>query len=289
MANPIRLFHAGLSQYFIVDGDRVYADLDGDGLVTKRERYSGPAVAALAAANRHFTVYYDAPFPGARSLDPQITSGGRLNDKEAASFSADRAVPAKRSDLLAHLDFFDQEDGDGVIGVGENFRGWRTLGYGVLKALMLTVGSAIVFGRAAARFGIDVERIAEKRPKGSTGIYGPDGDIDRARLAAFAAMFDGACPDGVLTHDRFRVALAERAHLGSIPRRQFESLLLLTARINGSRTVTKDQFLGLFDNSLFWAAASIPDRSGRRALGALTPTRLAQLRTETPFSRASRA
>jgi hypothetical protein len=42
--------------------------------------------------------------------------------------------------------------------------------------------------------------------------------------------------------------------------------MALTSRINGSRTVTRDQFVGLFDNSLFWAVASLPDRSGRRRL-----------------------
>ncbi len=61
-------------------------------------------------------------------------------------------------------------------------------------------------------------------------------------------------------------ALAQRAELGRIPRRQFESLLALTERVNGSRVVTRDQFLGLFDNSLFWTVASLPDRSGRHRL-----------------------
>jgi len=60
--------------------------------------------------------------------------------------------------------------------------------------------------------------------------------------------------------------LAQRVELGRIPRRQFKSLLFLTERINGSKTVTKEQFLGLFDNSLFWVVASLPDRSGKRRL-----------------------
>ena len=110
---------------------------------------------------------------------------------------------------------------------------------------------------------VDVERIAEKRPSGSTGIYGPDGNVDPVRLAAFASVFG---PTGVLTHDELRTALAAKTSLGRIPRRQFESLFILTERINGSKTVTREQFLGLFDNSLFWAVASMPDKAGRRPL-----------------------
>ena len=80
-------------------------------------------------AARHFADYYDAPFPGAKSLDPLITSGGRLNEKEAARFARDpKGVVAKRPDLLGHLDFFDRADGDGMITIGESYRGWRDLG-----------------------------------------------------------------------------------------------------------------------------------------------------------------
>jgi hypothetical protein len=173
-------------------------------------------------------------------------------------------VPAKRPDLLGHLDFFDRRDGDGMISLGENYSSWRDLGYGVLKSLTLTVGSAVVFGRLADGMAIDVERIFEKRPRGSTGIYAPDGNVNQARLAEFAVMFDRSAT-GVLTHEELKHAL-DRAQLGTVPRRQFQSLLLLTERLNRSKTVTKSQFLGLFDNSLFWLAASIPDKHGRRRL-----------------------
>jgi hypothetical protein len=37
--------------------------------------------------------------------------------------------------------------------------------------------------------------------------------------------------------------------------------------------VTRDQFIGLFDNSLFWAVASLPDRSGRRPLSSRATSR----------------
>jgi len=266
MVRPIRLFHAGLGQYVIVDGEAVYADLDGDGRIARSERYTGEAERALVGAARHFADYYDAPFPGARSLDSQITSGGRLNDKEAERFSRDlKGVLAKRPDLMGHLDFFDRADGDGMITLGENYRSWRDLGFGAVKSLILTVSSAAVFGRIADGFAIDVERIAEKRPRGSTQIYGPDGNVDQARLAEFAASFDDGA-NGVLTHDQLRAALAVKAQLGTIPKRQFVSLFALTERINGSKTVTKEQFVGLFDNSLFWTAASMPDNSGKRRL-----------------------
>jgi hypothetical protein len=263
----MRLVHAGLDKHFIVDGEMVYADNDGDGKIAKSDRYKGPAEAELVAAARHFDVYYDAPFPGAKSLDPQIISGGRLNAKEAAQFSGDpRGVLAKRPDLMGHLDFFDRRDADGMITLRESYRSWRDLGYGPVKSLVLTAGAGLVFGRLADGFGIDIGRIGEKRLTGTTRIYGPDGNVDHARLAELAAVFDERSTNGVLTHDELRTSLAEKAQLGRVPRRQFETLLMLTGRLNGSRTVTKAQFLGLFDNSLFWTAVSIPDKTGRRKL-----------------------
>ena len=117
-----------------------------------------------------------------------------------------------------------------MITPGENYRSWRALGFGVMKSLVLTVGSVVAFGRIADGFGIDVERISEKRPKGSTQIYGPDGNVNRARLDEFAAVFGPTC---VLTHDQLKAALADKVKLGMIPRRQFQSLFVLTEHING--------------------------------------------------------
>lgn len=267
MARPLRLFHAGAGSYFIVDHERVYAGQGGTERIAKGEPYAGPHEKALLEAAAYFDDYYDVPFPGAPSRDPEITSGGRLNAREAARFRTDPGgVAARRSDLAGHLDFFDGFDGDGVISLSENYRSWRRLGFGVVKSLIQTAGSAVIFGRAADRFGIDIERIGAKRPRGSTGIYDSDGNVDQSRLAEFLTAFDERPPLGVLTHDELRAALAARAHLGTVPRRQFESLCLLTARLNRSATVTKEQFRGLFDNSLFWTTASIPDPTGRRAL-----------------------
>jgi Ca2+-binding EF-hand superfamily protein len=266
VTRPMRLFHSGLGQHFIVDDGKVYTDTDGDGYITVAEAYTGPAKSALLASAAHFSAYFEALFPGARSMDPLITSGGRLNDKEVDKFLNDpKGVIAKRPDLAAHLDFFDRHDATGMITLRQNYRGWRDLGYSRFRSLTLAIGSAIVFGRAVDRFGIDIERIAERRPKGSTGIYGPDGNVDSTRLAHFTAAFDQGT-DGVLTHDRLRHILEHRSRLGRIPRRQINSLFALTERINGSKTITRKQFVALFDNSLFWTLASIPDRSGRRKL-----------------------
>lgn len=265
-ARPLRLWHTELARHFVVEGDAVYADLDGDGRITRTERYTGDAAAALLAAARELDQVFEVPYAGAKGADPFVTSGGRLNTREAAAFAGTAGVPVKRPDLLAHLDFFDRHDGDGRICLSENYRGWRDLGYGVWKALTLTIGSAAVFGRIGDRFAIDVERIGERRPRGSTGIYGADGNVDAARLAAFAAAFDRAPGGGVLTHDELRAALAAKAALGTVPRRQFESLCLLTEKLNGSKTVTREQFLGLFDNSLFWTVVSLADSAGKRRL-----------------------
>ena len=87
--------------------------------------------------------------------------------------------------------------------------------------------------------------------------------MNPARLAEITAVFDGR--DG-LTHDEFRAALSARVPLGSVPRRQFQSLYALTARTNGSPTITPAQVVGLFDNSLFWGIVSLPHRYGGRRL-----------------------
>ena len=44
------------------------------------------------------------------------------------------------------------------------------------------------------------------------------------------------------------------------------SSCLLTEKMNGSKTVTREQFLGLFDNSLSWTAVSLADSAGKRRL-----------------------
>jgi hypothetical protein len=263
MPRPIRLRHTGLDAHFIVDGDRVSADLDGDGRIAAGDRYEGPEVAALAAAARYFEAVYEMPYPGAPSQEPAIQSGGPLNAKEAAAFRQASGVPARRPDLLGHLDFFDRRSGDGVVSVVENYRSWRDLGFGVLKSVVQTIGSSIVFGRISDRFGIDIERIWARRPKGATGVYDARGNVDPGRLAEITAVFDRS--DG-LTLDEFRAALAARVPLGSVPRRQFESLYALTARANGSASITRAQVVGLFDNSLFWAIVSLPHRYGGRRL-----------------------
>ena len=131
-------------------------------------------------------------FPARRARMRRSPAVGPLNDREAARFAIDPdGVVAKQQDILGHLDFFDHVDSDGMITLRENYHGWRSLGFGRLRSLLLTLGSALIFGRVGDGFGIDVERIAEKRPRGSTGIYGSDGNVDRTRLAAFAAAFDG--------------------------------------------------------------------------------------------------
>ena len=69
----------------------------------------------LVAAARFLDEYYAAPFPGARTLDPSIVSGGRLNAREVSAFGSARGVMARRPDLMGHLDFFDRTSGDGWI------------------------------------------------------------------------------------------------------------------------------------------------------------------------------
>lgn len=263
MPKLLRVHDARLQQWFIVQDGTVYADLDGDGRISHRDGCGADSHPTVARAAKFFDDYFEVPVPGTPSPEAGVSSAGTLNTREAAAFAAGPpGVAARRSDLLGHLDFFDRRSGDGFIGLGENYLGWRDLGFGRAKSLMQALGSALVFGRILQGLAIDIERIAERRPKAPSGIYGADGNVNRARLEEMAAMFDG---QPVMTHAAFRAALASRAHLGTVPARQFESLCALSAKSNGAATVTRTQFLGLFDNSLFWAAVSMPrGSSGRR-------------------------
>ena len=110
---------------------------------------------------------------------------------------------------------------------------------------------------------IEIDRIATKRYS-STGIFDRKGGVDEIRLAPYLAEFDGAC--GELSFDDLFAALDRYSGTGVVNRRQFRSLFAVCSRLNANRNViTKAQFIGLFDGSLLWLAASTTTNAGRRA------------------------
>ena len=58
----------------------------------------------------------------------------------------------------------------------------------------------------------------------------------------------------------------ELTRAGLVSRGQFRSLFAVCRRMNGEREfITREQFIGLFDGSLLWRAASMTNSAGRRA------------------------
>ncbi len=266
MPNPIRVHHLESDQYFIVDGEDVYGDSNQDGRISKDDKLSdnslGVKLNSIRDAGKYIQDTFAVPYPGSRNQDGSIVSAGPLNDVEAKNFKEDVAgVPLKRKDIWSHLDFFDGQH-DGKITFGEDYRGWRSLGFPMLRSVFGALASAVIFGRIKDGFAIDVERIQAKRPKGTSGIYDKEtGDIDRARLDEFLVEFDKRGADGVLTQSKFKQLLRDMGELSFVPMNQYKTLMSLCENLNGEKTVTKKQFAGLFDSSLLYMAAAKNQRA----------------------------
>jgi peroxygenase len=256
------------SQDVIVEGARVYADINGDKRIAKNEEIGPSALGSrydvLIEATRFIERFCDTRVPGITNADGTIVSGARLNATEQLDFESGDGTPETRTRLFEHLSFFDQKN-SGTVSPGDNYRGWRSLGFGVFKSLQLAAGSAAVFGR---RHGgtVIIAEIGTSRPSGATGIYDRDGNIDEARWAQFRAAFERTARSGVLTQDDAKAVLAEQVTLGTVPRRQFGSLYAVCEKMNGTKTITIDQMRSLYDGSLLYRAASLTDDSGRRRL-----------------------
>ena len=273
-SNAIRLFHASTDQYFIVKDGRVYTDLDDDNLISRQDTMTGPrkgvSPAELIAAADYFGALYETPYPGAPSLDRSIRSGGYLTLPELRQFEDTLTpVPSARTALERHLDFFDAGRRDGRVTIRENWSGWRRLGYGFFRSLMGTAGAAVLFGRLLEGFSIDIAHIKSKRPSKSTGIYDERGEVKRDLLDEYVAEFRKHATGGFTSQDKALEIIEAKAHPGTISRRQFKSLFDLCTRLNLSeKVINEEQFRGLFDGSLLYVAAAIPDSHGRRRVTA---------------------
>lgn len=250
----------------IVADGKAYTDRDGDGRIARTDEAQHVRQPALVEGARYIDAYFDSRVPGLRTPDGSIISNGALNAQELREFASSPGTSTRRSLLLEHLAFFDRGN-SGRIGLRENYDSWRALGFGVLKALKLTLGSALVFGgRPQNGFSIDLATLNQRRPVGSTGIYDKNGNLDEARLAELCHVLGAAAVEGLVPHDKARSIMSEWVKLGPVPRRQFESLFTLAEKMNGSRTITLDQVRWLYDGSLLWRASSMADTQGRRTL-----------------------
>jgi hypothetical protein len=266
----IRLRDCDTGTHYIVDttARTVCANLEESPRVSRADAVA-PALAerALAAATE-YEEYFVRAIPGTRTPDGKFVVRGGLTRAEAAALAAGRDVQAERTALELHLDFFDA-DGDSRITFMENYRGWRALGFSRFTAALKAFFAGIVFG-----FRIDIDRIASRR-YASSGVFRPGGGIDEGRLAPYLAEFKDA--GGELSFAQVRAALERNADPGPVSRGQFRSFFAVCRRMNAGRNVvTRAQFVGLFDGSFFWQAASMTDKAGRRARMLRAKAKLAQ-------------
>jgi hypothetical protein len=256
----LRLRSCDTATYFIVDTKTraVYADLEERGAVNRGNAPdAGLAERALQSAC-DYAEYFVRAVPGTITPDGRFFVRGPLTQAERADLQAGGEVPTERPALLLHLDFFDAEL-EGRITLSENYHGWRALGFSWRAAALKAFFSALFFGWPT----IEVGRIGAKRYT-STGIFDRHGRIDEARLAPYLAEFDAA--GGEMSFEQVRDLLKRRSPNGVVSKLQFGSLFEVCKRQNGNREViTEVQFIGLFDGSLLWQAASMPNNAGRRA------------------------
>lgn len=264
----LRLHDRQTDRRVIVEGGHVYADVDGDRRIGKNDELSasalGPRHGALVEAARYIDQCFDRRVPGVTTADGTIVSGATLNAVEQEEFESGKGTAVERGHLAHHLSFFDARN-TGIINLGDNYHGWRTLGFGRLRAALQTVVSAAVFGWRRGGT-IVIAEIGRDRPSGATGIYGPDGNIDEARWAQFLAAFERVARHGILTEDEARAILADQVTLGTVPKGQFRSLFRVCERMNRSKTITIDEIRWLYDASLLYRAASMTDDGGQRTL-----------------------
>lgn len=257
----IRLRDCATRTYFVVDSTArtVYADLKERGAMGRGDQPDAALAERALESAAHYAEYFARAVPGTQTPDGKFFVRGPLTQAERAALGAGDDVPTERSALQLHLDFFDA-DLDGRITLRENYRAWRGLGFSPLGAAVKAFFSALFFGWPT----IEIARIQARR-YASTGIFDRRGAIDQARLAPYLAQFDAA--GGELSFEQVLELLKHRSPRGGIvSRRQFGSLFAVCKRQNGNRKViTKAQFTGLFDGSLLWQAASMPNRAGRRA------------------------
>lgn len=218
---------------YVADEHHVYG-ADPDGRIRARPLPEAPAL--LRRAREHFYAT-DPRVPG--QVHGEVTSRGKLNRVEIQQLHSTDGLVAVRPMIEEHLAFFDPS-GHGHISWRDNYQSWLDLGESPARALLQTVGSALVFGR---RHGGVIQIADLPRPAGATGIYD-----DPSRLEALLqSLGPGPYPSA-----RLQSALGR---LGRVPARQFQSLFRLCRRLNGADTVTADQLRWLYDGSLLWRAA----------------------------------
>jgi hypothetical protein len=268
----LRVDHAPTGQSFIVDlAEReVRADLDGDGRVQSREVLRGDppglGLKEIIAAAEAIRAENDIPWPGASCKShPGFVSGFRLDQDEVNRLKKykgdmeDIGVAPKLTDLQVHTLMFNLlgRTAD-TAGYKENRAGWKMFEKGGLRALFQTIGSIVMFGNVfKGTISVRTSDMASRRPSKSTGIFGPDGNLDHAKLSIFRSELTNMAaqyPNRALPQADFLARLDEKDSLGFLTRAQWKSLFRLLERMGGKAEITVANFEDFYSNKLFLEA-----------------------------------
>lgn len=129
-------------------------------------------------------------------------SGSRRHSALRCQFIGGSYDPARhtqgaaRTALQRHVDFFDR-DGNGVLTIREIASGLNRLQIGpFVTRLPVAILVALLLGRKTwgvvyPTLTINVDAIHRGRHKSTTGIFGPDGELDEARFVELFQRYDG--------------------------------------------------------------------------------------------------
>lgn len=266
----IRVRHLPSKRSFIVDLSEavVRYDRDGDGRIHRsevmREPVDGVSPALVLAAAADIRSAHPIPWPGRPSPQhPDFVSGWRLTPAEVKRlklFEGDQqeeGVPARLTDLQVHVLVFNLGDDIEHSRLSENLQGWRGLERSPMRAVMMTLASALRFGANLPSMAVPLSQqaMAKTRPARRTGIFDADGMIDHERLEAYrAALQQLAGSGGGVSKPDFIALLEQRNALDMTTRRQWDTFFRLMQRRHGSETITVDDFDKFYDGRLLFEA-----------------------------------
>ena len=255
-----RLLDTSTKRVVVVDPSSARAWSGEGGKIRAADELDGPVRSGALFAVSEIEQLFLGPVPGAATPGGEFVVAGAASPRELKILTDGGSIEVGRSKLAQHLDFFDSNR-DGVLTIGEVFRGFRRLGFRIVPSAVKAAATVVLFGGLKNRFRIDIDEIGANRIRSSTGVYDSEGDIDVGKRAELLSEFEHR--GGALSEQDLRSILQKR-NIGFVSKSQFGSLMSVCARINGTRTITAEQFSDLFEGTLLWQAASLTDDSGRR-------------------------
>jgi hypothetical protein len=265
----LRVDHAPTGQSFVVDltDGEVRADLDRDGRVQGREVLrtdpQGVTLKQILDAAKAISTENDIPWPGATSDNhPGFVSGYKLAQDEVNRLKKykgdpkDLGVAPRLTDLEVHTLMFN------LLGrtmetarAKDNNTGWKIFEKSGLRALWQTMGSIAAFGNVIkGTIALRTSDMAKRRPGKSTGIFGPDGNLNRARLESYRGVVRDIAAkyeNGAIPEDAFLAMLKGNNAVNFLSKAQWESLFRLLERMYGKAELTLQNFDDFYSNKLF--------------------------------------